>query len=68
LRVCLVVPYDLAEQGGVKRHAFNLADAMRLAGDEVDIVGPLSHGEAPPRVRGFGGVVNIPANGSMLWR
>jgi phosphatidylinositol alpha-mannosyltransferase len=59
-----VVPYDLAEEGGVKRHAFHLADAMRRAGDEVEIVGPLSRGDPPPRVRGFGGVVNIPANGS----
>src|SRR5258708_5742950 len=64
LRICLVVPYDLAEEGGVKRHAFHLADAMRQAGDEVEIVGPLSRGDPPPHVRGFGGVVNIPANGS----
>jgi phosphatidylinositol alpha-mannosyltransferase len=64
LRICVVVPYDLAEEGGVKRHAFHLADAMRRAGDEVDIVGPLSRGDPPPHVRGFGGVVNIPANGS----
>jgi phosphatidylinositol alpha-mannosyltransferase len=37
---------------------------MRAMGDEVDIVGPLSEGVAPPHVRGFGGVVNIPANGA----
>jgi phosphatidylinositol alpha-mannosyltransferase len=64
VRIGIVVPYDLAEEGGVKRHAFHLADAMRRAGDEVEIVGPLSRGAPPPRVRGFGGVVNIPANGS----
>jgi phosphatidylinositol alpha-mannosyltransferase len=64
VRTCLVVPYDLAEEGGVKRHALHLAAAMREVGDEVDVVGPLSQGAAPPHVRGFGGVVNIPANGA----
>jgi phosphatidylinositol alpha-mannosyltransferase len=64
LRICIVVPYDMAEEGGVKRHAFHLADAMRRSGDEVDVVGPLSKGHPPPHARGFGGVVNIPANGS----
>ena len=64
MRICIVVPYDMAEEGGVKRHAFHLAAAMRRAGDEVEVVGPLSEGDPPPHVRGFGGVVNIPANGS----
>jgi len=64
VRTCLVVPYDLAEEGGVKRHALHLAAAMREVGDEVDVVGPLSRGAAPPHVRGFGGVVNVPANGA----
>ena len=64
MRTCLVVPYDLAEEGGVKRHALHLAAAMREAGDEVDVVGPLSRGAAAPHVRGFGGVVNVPANGA----
>ena len=64
MRVGLVVPYDLAEEGGVKRHAFHLADALRRGGDEVEILGPLSRGAPPAHVRGFGGVVNVPANGS----
>jgi len=64
VRTCLVVPYDLAEEGGVKRHALHLAAAMREVGDEVDVVGPLSRGATPPNVRGFGGVVNVPANGA----
>src|SRR5262245_43465880 len=64
LRICIVVPYDLAEEGGVKRHADHLARVLRDQGDEVEIVGPLSGGPAEPGVRGFGGVVNIPANGS----
>jgi len=64
MRVCQVVPYDFAEEGGVKRHALHLAETLRGAGDEVEIVAPLSRGEAPPYVRAFGGVVNIPANGS----
>jgi phosphatidylinositol alpha-mannosyltransferase len=37
---------------------------MRRVGDEADIVGPLSGGPAPAHVRGFGGVVNVRANGS----
>jgi phosphatidyl-myo-inositol alpha-mannosyltransferase len=64
MRICMVVPYDLADEGGVKHHAFHLADALRRRGDEVEIVGPLRHGEAGPHVRGFGGVVNVPANGA----
>jgi phosphatidyl-myo-inositol alpha-mannosyltransferase len=64
MRVCVIVPYDLAEEGGVKRHAFNLAAALREAGDDVTIAGPLSRGDPPPGVRGFGGVVNVPANGA----
>jgi phosphatidylinositol alpha-mannosyltransferase len=64
LRVCIVVPYDLADEGGVKSHAYQLADALRAAGDEVRIAGPLREGQTEPEVRGFGGVVNIPANGA----
>jgi len=64
VRICQVVPYDFAEEGGVKRHALNLADALRRAGDEVEIVAPLSRGDTPPHVQAFGGVVNVPANGS----
>lgn len=64
LRICQVVSYDLAEEGGVKRHAQHLARALRRRGDEVWIVGPSSRGEDEPFVQGFPGVVNIPSNGS----
>jgi phosphatidylinositol alpha-mannosyltransferase len=36
---------------------------MRARGDDVTVVGPLRRGVAEPGVHGFGGVVNIPANG-----
>src|SRR5262249_41637811 len=64
MRVCIVVPYDLADEGGVKRHAFHLADALRRAGDHVVVAGPWGRGAPPAGVHGFGGVVNVPANGA----
>jgi phosphatidylinositol alpha-mannosyltransferase len=62
LRVCLVVAYDLSEPGGVKHHAFELARALRLRGDEVTVIGPSStsvEGAVP-----FGGVRSVVSNGS----
>src|SRR5262249_34803573 len=64
LRICIVTPYDLVEEGGVKRHAVHLADRLRRMGDEVVVAGPLSQDEARAGVRGFGGVVNVPFNGA----
>jgi phosphatidylinositol alpha-mannosyltransferase len=64
LRVCLVVPYDLADEGGVKSHVEHLSEALRQKGDDVTIAGPLRRGTAGDHARGFGGVVNIPANGA----
>jgi phosphatidyl-myo-inositol alpha-mannosyltransferase len=69
LRVCIVASYDLAEEGGVKKHAVHLAAQLRELGDHVDIIGPYSGQERPQRgpgggLYGFRGVVNIPANGS----
>jgi phosphatidylinositol alpha-mannosyltransferase len=65
MRVCMVVPYDLAEEGGVKRHAMQLAAALRKLGDQVEIVGPCSDARALDEgMHGLSGVVNIPANGS----
>jgi phosphatidylinositol alpha-mannosyltransferase len=65
LRVCIVATYDLAEEGGVKKHAVHLAARLRASGDHVDIVGPYSGREPlPDGTYGFRGVVNIPANGS----
>lgn len=64
LRICLVVPYDLADEGGVKRHAVHLARCLRNRGDEVTIIGPMSRGAAGDGMHGFGGVVNVSANGA----
>ena len=64
MRICIVVPYDLAEEGGVKRNAVHVARELRAMGDEVTVAGPLSRGDPGPDVHGFGGVVNIPANGA----
>ena len=64
MRICIVVAYDLAEEGGVKRHAVRLAESLRRGGDEVWIAGPSSGGDHGPFVKGFGGVVNLPGNGS----
>jgi len=47
----------------VKQHALRVAEEMRLQGDEVTVVGPLGAGVSEPGSRGFGGVVNFPANG-----
>ena len=65
MRICIVVPYDLAEEGGVKRHAVQLAASLRGLGDEVDVLGPYSgKSPLPEHIYGLRGVVNIRANGS----
>jgi phosphatidyl-myo-inositol alpha-mannosyltransferase len=65
LRVCMMVTYDMASPGGgVKQHALHLAASLRRLGDEVTLVGPSSVPTDEPNVHSFGGVVNIPANGS----
>jgi phosphatidylinositol alpha-mannosyltransferase len=64
MRVCIVVPYDLAEEGGVKRHAQHLATSLRRLGDDVTIMGASSEGQHAPDVHVFGGVINIRSNGS----
>jgi phosphatidylinositol alpha-mannosyltransferase len=63
LKVCIVVPYDVSHEGGVKRHALRVAESLRKQGDQVTVVGPVS-GDSVDGVMGFGGVVNIPFNGS----
>lgn len=64
LRICIVVPYDLSMPGGgVKHHAFQLARALRAAGDEVMVLGPASSPVNLPDVVGLPGVVNIVSNG-----
>ncbi|HEY6034194.1 MAG TPA: glycosyltransferase family 4 protein [Kofleriaceae bacterium] len=64
MRICMVIPYDLGEEGGVKRHGVRLAAALRELGDEVDVVGPSSVPIHDPHVHAFGGIVNIASNGS----
>src|SRR5215813_4180034 len=65
LRVCMMVTYDMASPGGgVKQHALHLAASLRRLGDDVMLVGPSSVPPDEPDVHSFGGIVNIPANGS----
>jgi phosphatidylinositol alpha-mannosyltransferase len=64
LNVCIMCTYDIAEEGGVKHHAFAVAKALRRRGDSVSIVGPSTRPMSEPDVHGFGGVVNFQANGS----
>jgi phosphatidylinositol alpha-mannosyltransferase len=64
LRVCIVVPYDLSERGGVKHHAFEVAHALRRRGDHVSIVGPATEDPQLPGVMSFGGIVNVRSNAS----
>jgi phosphatidylinositol alpha-mannosyltransferase len=65
LRVCMMVTYDLAAPGGgVKHHAQCLAAALRKRGDTVTVVGPSSKPIRDPYTKTFGGVINIPGNGS----
>jgi phosphatidylinositol alpha-mannosyltransferase len=64
LRVCIVVPYDLSERGGVKHHAFEVANALREGGDHVSIVGPATEDPELPDVMSFGGIVNVRSNNS----
>jgi len=65
LRICIVVPYDLADAaGGVKHHAVQLARLLRRDGHSVVILGASSKKIDDPHVSGIGGIVNIPSNGS----
>lgn len=71
LRVCLVVPYDLAPQaGGVKQHSLQLKAALERAGDHVVLLGPTSDPTRaqhdPDRgIHAFAGVVQVPVNGTV---
>jgi phosphatidylinositol alpha-mannosyltransferase len=61
----MIVPYDLCSEGGVKRHAENLAAALRQSGDEVDIWGPCSDAQVlKPGMYGFSGILSLRAHGS----
>jgi phosphatidylinositol alpha-mannosyltransferase len=64
LRICIVVPYDLSEYGGVKHHALELARALRRGGDHVTIIGPATKDPQIDGVETFGGIVNVSSNAS----
>jgi phosphatidylinositol alpha-mannosyltransferase len=64
MRTCLVVPYDLTVEGGVKKHALCLAEALRRQGDDVELIGPASGPVDLPQTVAFGGIVSIRSNGS----
>ena len=67
LKICIVVPYDLSQPGGgVKHHAFELAKALREAGDEVTILGPASLPVQTDEVVGLPGVSNTPLTASLF--
>jgi phosphatidylinositol alpha-mannosyltransferase len=64
LRICQVVGYDLAETGGVKHHAVQLARALRAGGDQVTVIGPTSRRLIDSDHRGFPGVVRVVSRSS----
>lgn len=65
LRICMLVPYDIAPQaGGVKQHAVALMRALQKRGDHVILAGPTSAAQLPKDCVGFPGVINIRGNGS----
>jgi phosphatidyl-myo-inositol alpha-mannosyltransferase len=64
LRICQVVGYDLAEMGGVKHHAVQLARALRAGGDQVTVIGPSSRPLTDPEQHGFPGVVKVGSRSS----
>jgi phosphatidyl-myo-inositol alpha-mannosyltransferase len=64
LRICQVVGYDLAEPGGVKHHAVQLARALRVGGDQVTVIGPSSRPSSDSEQRGFRGVIKVGSDSS----
>jgi phosphatidylinositol alpha-mannosyltransferase len=64
VRICIVTPYDLSHEGGVNRHAQELACALRSAGHHARVLGPAS-GAVPDGCDGVPGVVPVRANGSI---
>ena len=64
LRICMLVPYDITERGGVKHHAIELSDALRRLGDEVIMLAASSVEIDEPLLRGLPGIVNVRSNGS----
>ncbi|MBI5482559.1 MAG: glycosyltransferase family 4 protein [Deltaproteobacteria bacterium] len=64
MRICIVVPYDFTQEGGVKRHAVHLAAELRRTGDEVWVLGSSWRtGDLGPNARGVSGIVKVLSNG-----
>jgi phosphatidylinositol alpha-mannosyltransferase len=64
VRICILVPYDLTQEGGVKRHAMHLAAELRRTGDEVWVLGSSWHtGALGPDAMGLSGIVKVLSNG-----
>ena len=63
MRVALVCPYSWSVPGGVQTHVAGLANALRTAGDAVEILAP-ADGPAGGVVT-LGRTVPIPTNGSL---
>ncbi len=61
MRIAIVSPYDLGVPGGVQSHAIHLAEALRAAGDEVEVLGP---GDAGAQ-GSLGRSMRVPFNGSV---
>jgi phosphatidylinositol alpha-mannosyltransferase len=67
MKIALVSAYDYPFPGGVTEHVSALDEQLRHRGHDVVIIAPSSCDPAnlAPNVRPVGGVVEIPANGSV---
>ena len=63
MRVCLVSPYDLTQDGGVQAQVRGLAAWLHSRGDEVRLVAPLIPEGAPGAA--VGRVTRLRANRSV---
>lgn len=64
MRIGIVCPYDLGRPGGVQQLCLDLAHHLRLAGDDVALVGP---GRSPdPGFRSVGEATTVRANRSRV--
>jgi phosphatidyl-myo-inositol alpha-mannosyltransferase len=69
LKIALVSPYDYPYPGGVTEHIAHLEEQFTRLGHQVKIIAPSSTSDEQVSAMGnilkVGGVVNIPANGSV---
>lgn len=66
MRIGIVCPYSFHVPGGVQGHVVGLAQALRRAGHEVDVLAPAEDGTALPEfVTSTGRAVRVPYNGSV---